>query len=187
MNFRQRLQKYKAIKFFSSVKLAVTCLVLLFILTFWGTIAQVHQGLYVAQERYFESFYFIVLGFFPFPGGQAVMWVLFLNLLCVALVRLVYKWRNIGIIIIHCGLLLFLISGYVVLRCAQESFVTLNEGQITNVSTAYHDWEISVWEETAGDSAQRYNREVTAISAEGLTAGKEIHFRELGMHLTVKD
>jgi hypothetical protein len=45
----------KIIQLFSSVKIAVVCLLLLFVLTFWGTVAQVQQGLYVAQERFFHS------------------------------------------------------------------------------------------------------------------------------------
>src|SRR3989338_4272682 len=187
MNFRQKLRQNKFIKFFSSVKLAVSCLVLLFILTFWGTVAQVHEGLYIAQERYFHSFFFLALGFLPFPGGQAVMWVLFVNLSCVALVRLNYKWRNIGLIIIHFGLLLFLLSGYVMLRCAQEGYLSLSEGQISNLSTAYHNWEISIWEADPQSSGQKYTRAVTAVDADHFKNEQTIQFQQLGFLLKVKE
>ena len=40
-------------RFLGSVRITVACLFLLFILTFWGTIAQVQQGLYAAQDRFF--------------------------------------------------------------------------------------------------------------------------------------
>lgn len=187
MHFRQQLQKNALIKFFSSVKLTVFCLILLLILTFWGTVAQVHEGLYLAQERYFHSFFFLALGFIPFPGGQAVMWVLFFNLISVALARLVYKWRNIGIIIIHLGLLLFLISGYILLRCAQESFLNLSEGQTTNVSTAYHNWEISIWKSGSQNLPQKYTREVTAVDAMNFKADQSVPFKQSGFLLKVKE
>ena len=187
MNFRQKLRKNKIIKSFSSVKVAVVCLILLFILTYWGTIAQVHQGLYIAQERFFESFFFLALGFIPFPGAQLVMWVLFTSLVCVALTRLVYKWRNIGIVIIHFGLMLFLVSGYIVLHSSQESSLTLFEGQSSNVSTAYHNWEIAVWEAGKDKDPLQYSREVTAIDAGGLKAGQEVGLDQMGFKLTVKD
>lgn len=187
MNFRQKLRKNKIIKALSNVKLAVVCLLLLFTLTYWGTIAQVHQGLYIAQERFFESFFFLVMGVIPFPGAQLVMWVLFINLVCVALTRLVYKWRNIGIIIIHFGLMLFLVSGYIVLHGSQESFLTLYEGQTSNVSTAYHDWEIAVWEAGKDENPLQYIHEVTAVETGGLKTGQEIDLSRLGFQLTVKD
>ncbi len=187
MNFRQKLRKNKIIKSLSSVKVAVVCLILLFILTYWGTIAQVHQGLYVTQERFFESFFFLVLGFIPFPGAQLVMWVLFVNLVCVALTRLVYKWRNVGIVIIHFGLMLFLISGYIVLHTSRESFLTLFEGQSTNVSRAYQDWEIAVWETGKDEDPLQYSREIKAIDTDGLKAGQEVDLDQMGFKLTVKN
>jgi len=47
----------------SSVKIAVTCLSFLFVLTFWGTIAQVDIGLFQAQEKIFYVLVFSCLRF----------------------------------------------------------------------------------------------------------------------------
>ena len=44
-------------RFFSSLKLTVACLVLGCVIVFWGTIAQVHLGLYKAQNEFFRSFF----------------------------------------------------------------------------------------------------------------------------------
>ncbi|MDO8580379.1 MAG: hypothetical protein Q7S13_02755, partial [Candidatus Omnitrophota bacterium] len=129
MNFKKKLSQIRFIRFFASIKLTVGCLFLLYILTFWGTIAQIQNGLYQTQHQFFYSFFFLVFGFIPFPGAQLVMWVLFVNLICVALTRFIYySWRQIGILMIHSGLLLFLISGYVTLRGSQESVLNLQEG-----------------------------------------------------------
>lgn len=187
MNLRQFLRKQKLFRFLTSVKLTVVLLSLLFILTFWGTVAQVYNGLYLAQQRYFESFYFLAMGFFPFPGGQLVMWGLFTNLVSVAFLRLAYRWRNSGIVIIHYGLLLFLFSGFVTLFSTHETYLSLQEGHASNVSSAYYNWEISVWEKSSSGSASNIDREVTAVSANKLNQGQVIDLSELGFQMTVKE
>src|SRR5882757_5901724 len=113
------------LKFFSSVRITVVCLFLLFILTFWGTVAQVQQGLYVAQERFFNSFFFLAAGFIPFPGAQLVLWVLFINLLCVTIVRFskYRNWSYAGVLTIHFGLLLYFASAFIIFHVAKESNV----------------------------------------------------------------
>ena len=76
------------IKSFSSLKLTVTCLLLGCVLVFWGTLAQVHLGLYKAQNEFFRSVFVYWQpagsGFhIPiFPGGYFIGTVLLINLLC---------------------------------------------------------------------------------------------------------
>lgn len=124
------------LKILSSLRITVACLFLLFILTFWGTIAQVHQGLYAAQDRFFNSFFFLAGGFIPFPGAQLVLWVLFVNLISSLIVT--YKkytqWANLGLLIIHLGLILYFIAAFMIFHFAQESNVRLAEGESTNVA-----------------------------------------------------
>ncbi len=126
------------LRFLSSARITVTCLFLLFILTFWGTIAQVSQGLYEVQERFFSSFFFLAGGFLPFPGAQLVLWVLFINLVC-ALVEHFQKnrgWAYLGGKIAHAGLLLYFVSAFMIFHFSQTSYVRLKEGQTTNVSVS---------------------------------------------------
>ena len=65
----------KIFKFLSSLKLTVVCLVCALILVFVGTLAQVNDGLYDAQARYFRSLFVFwhpgggELGIPVFPGG----------------------------------------------------------------------------------------------------------------------
>lgn len=187
MDSRQKLKTIPLIKMLASVRLTVVCLCLLFILTFWGTIAQVYNGLYLAQERYFHSFVFFVFGFLPFPGGQLVMMVMFVNLLCVAVTRFVFQWRHVGILIIHGGLLLFFVAGFVTLRGAQESYLNLHEGHAANVTTAYHDWEVSLWEVNKPAQDGQIVREVIAFNADHLKSGMVFAFDNAGIQMTVKE
>jgi hypothetical protein len=124
------------IKFLSSPRITVACLFLLFILTFWGTIAQVQQGLYAAQDRFFNSFFFLAAGFIPFPGAQLVLWVLFVNLICsLAITFKKYtQWVNMGLLIIHLGLILYFAAAFMIFHFAQESSIRLAEGEQTDVS-----------------------------------------------------
>jgi len=176
---RQKLKKIKFLEIISSVRITVVCLALLFILTFWGTVAQVQQGLYYSQERFFNSFVFLVGGFFPFPGARLVLWTLFLNFLGVTITRFIYQRRQVGILVIHFGLLLYFAAAFVTFHCAKESHVTLSEGEATDVSLSYHKWELSVWK---ADSSPRT---VSAYDADGLKTGQTLMFPEYGLAVTV--
>ncbi len=184
---RQKLRNIKALHWLASLKITCTGIFLLFILTLWGTIAQVQDGLYLAQEKFFHSFYFLALGFIPFPGAQLVMWVLFLNIIAVMLIRFVYSWKKLGILVIHIGLLMFFVSGYVILHAARESHVTLKEGQATNVSSAFHDWEVAVWENETETEEGRRVRNVTGIDIARLKKDEPLALEGMGIILKRKE
>lgn len=182
MKFIERLSKHPVVKFFSSVKIAVVCLLLLFILTFWGTVAQVNNGLYAAQGRYFASFFFLVFGFIPFPGAQGVLWVLFINLVCVTITRFVhyFKPRYIGILIIHFGLMLYFTAAFVIFRVSVESNVHLMEHEGTNLSSSYNEWEVAVWKDKSD------KRLVSAYDTVDFHTGKTLGFANGSFSLAVK-
>ena len=69
MNLRQYFSQSPVVRVLSSVRVTVVCLLLLYFLTLVGTVAQIQEGLYLAQRRYFESF-FLAFGFLPFPGRK---------------------------------------------------------------------------------------------------------------------
>ncbi|HLF17407.1 MAG TPA: cytochrome c biogenesis protein ResB [Candidatus Omnitrophota bacterium] len=185
-NIRTNLRKLKILRTFASLNITVSCLLLLFILTLWGTIAQVQNGLYLAQERFFHSFFFLAGGFFPFPGAQLVMWVLFFNLISVMLIRFVYSWKKIGILIIHFGILSFLVSGYIILHCAQESHLSLKEGQAANFSVAFHDWELAFWEDSPQKQQRISEQTVTAVDIGQLKKERSVVLEE-GFVLHLKE
>jgi len=160
------------IKFLSSSRITVVCLFLLFILTFWGTIAQVQQGLFAAQDRFFNSCFFLAAGFIPFPGAQLVIWVLFVNLICSVIVNFkkYLHWSHAGLWVTHLGLLVYFFAAFVVFHVSQESYLRLAEGEATNVSVSYRDWEVAYW---TGDSNEL---QVTAFDARDFKQGFQIPF-----------
>lgn len=179
MSRRKALKGNKFFLFLSSLQITVVGLLLLFILTFWGTVAQVENGLYASQERYFSSFYFLAMGFLPFPGAQLVLWILFVNLFCAFFTRVIYAWENSGLIIVHFGLVLFLVAAFVTLHAARESHLTLREGQASNVSLAYSEWEIAVW------SKSDKQKTVSAVDVKNLKEGGVIKFNDLPLSFSV--
>ncbi len=171
------------IKLLSSSRITVACLFLLFILTFWGTIAQVQQGLYAAQDRFFNSFFFLAAGFIPFPGAQLVLWVFFLNLICMMVLtfKKYLRWENSGLLIIHLGLILYFIAAFMIFHVSQESNVHLAEGEGTNVSTSYQDWELAYWQ---GEGKERL---VTAFDTKKFKQGFQVPLEDKDFILAVKE
>ena len=67
----------RIVRFFTSLKLTVVLLGAGLLLVFIGTLAQVDEGLYMAQTRYFKSWYIWAPTVFStrlpivFPGGSS--------------------------------------------------------------------------------------------------------------------
>jgi hypothetical protein len=179
-NFRQQLRSLSVLQQLSSIKITVLCLGWLFVLVFWGTIAQVEYGLYLAQKKFFYSWFFTTLGFIPLPGAQLTLWVLFVNLAAVSITRFAYHWNRIGILIIHIGLLTYFVAAFVTFHVTEESNVTVMEGDATNVSSSYHDWEISIWEE----SQDTKKKNILAVDLGRIGENKK--FSVPGLNLTIQ-
>jgi hypothetical protein len=166
----------KILTFAASVRITVVCLILLFILTFWGSVAQVTHGLYAAQERFFYSFFFLAAGFIPFPGAQLVLWVLFVNLVAAGFNHFINmrQWRHAGTLIIHFGILIYFVAAFVTFHATQEANLRFTKGETSNVAESYHEWELAYWKEDG------VPRKVTAIdTTTGLNAGETIKFPDM--------
>ena len=180
--FRKKLRDTAIFKFLSSIKITVVCLILLFILTFWGTVAQVDQGLYQAQQTFFNSWYFLVWNFLPFPGAQLILWVLFINLTAVSITRFVYAWSHLGITITHMGLLIYFVAAFVTLQVVQESNITLLENEGSNLSSDYHQWELALWKDNAETT-----RTIHAHDVKGIKPGETLEFPQLNLEVAIEN
>lgn len=177
----------------ASVKITCVCLFLLFVLTFWGTVAQVDHGLYAAQERYFFSFFFKIWGWLPFPGAQLVLWVLFVNLIASVIVHFskLKSIQFIGLKLSHFGVLFYFIAAFVIFHATTESYVHLSEGQGTNISSSYSQWEMAYWPQSSVKTIRQADvvetiTQVTAYDLNGIKSGERILFKELPVSITVE-
>jgi len=158
----------------SSFWLSCTLLLLLAVLTWLGTLEQVHTGLFEVQKQYFESLYVIHhAGPFaiPLPGAMLVMAVLCVNLVLGGLVRLRKGAATMGILITHVGILMLLLAGWVKAYYAEDGHVTLFEGESSNTFSSYNRWELAILEPLEDGSV----REIVApeeafVGHEGLAA-----------------
>jgi ResB-like family len=145
---------------FSSLKLTVVLLVLGCVLVFWGTLAQVHVGLYKAQNEFFRSFFiFWQLGNggfkFPiFPGGYLIGTALLINLLAAHLRFYQPGKRKIGIMLIHLGVMLMLVGQMLTDALSRESAIHLRIGETKNYTEAQREYELAIID-TTDKSAQK--------------------------------
>jgi hypothetical protein len=142
-------------QFFSSLKLTVVLLTFSMFLIFFGTLDQVHYGIWQTQKLYFESFLVIwsypeqfpayeQLGWLkiPMPAGYTLGGLLFINLIAAHLTRFKMSWKKSGIFLVHFGLILLLVSELMTDILAVESQMPVNEGGRSNYSTAFRQNEL---------------------------------------------
>ena len=130
----------RAVHALASLKLTVTLLAMAIFLVFAGTLAQVHAGIWTVMADYFRTpIAWIDLriflpadtqvgGSFPFPGGYTLGGLLLANLLAAHLVRFHASWKRSGILLIHGGLIVLMVSEFVTGVAAEEGQMTIWEG-----------------------------------------------------------
>ena len=184
LSLRTKIARQPVMKFWCSLKLTTWSLIFLSFLTFFGTLYQTEAGLYEAQVLYFYSWFFkfrppgLESFWIPFPGAQLVCWVLTINLMMVSLFRFDWSLRKLGILIMHSGILILLIGGGITYYWAEESQLSLKEGESANFAVAYHDWELSVYQVNEDSSLNVYARDLKDLSV-----GKSVAWPEQGIHI----
>lgn len=185
-----------ALRFFGSMKLAVWLLLILALLTWLGTLAQIDAGLWNVQREYFESWWLIArlpLSWWgepvlpdaqgqplvlkiPLPGAYPVMGLLFVNLLVGGLLRLKWCLRNAGISIVHVGIALLLLAGFVKLEYSYSGHLALYEtpsgsgrvAQRVNESStfvSFHDYELALLRDDGDTITERVVPESALVHA----------------------
>jgi len=137
------------LRFLGSYGLACTLLFFMFLLTLLGTLAQVSDGLFAVQKRYFESWYLLQpLGplRIPLPGGALCMALLALNLLIGGLVRIRKTAATAGILVVHVGIVVMMVAALVKWRFSEDGFLRLYEGQQSDSWSSWHEWEVAIWD-----------------------------------------
>jgi len=149
----------RLIKFFASLRLTVVCLALGMVLIFTGTLAQVHLGLYKAQNEFFRSF---IVFWQPehfawkipvLPGGYLLGGILLINLVSAHWRRFSLTRNKAGIWMVHAGLILLLVGQLLTDMLAQESTLHLRVGEGRNYSESERAFELVVSDVTDKDSA----------------------------------
>lgn len=140
----------KLFDFLASYGFAVVLLILLTILTLFGTLEQAHSSLFDVQNKYFNSFFLVHYLFgvipVPLPGVYLLTALLLVNLTCGGIIRARKDWRRPGMLIAHFGIIYMIFSGFVTYHFSTSGQMTLFPEQRSNQYASYYDWEISIAE-----------------------------------------
>jgi ABC-type transport system involved in cytochrome c biogenesis permease subunit len=138
----------------ASLKLTVFLLICSMLLVLLGTLEQVHWGVWHVQKVYFSSW----LCFYPMdptarlsmplPGGFLIGALLIANLGFAHFRHFKATSGKIGISVIHAGLLLLLIGGFVTAIYQEESAMVIPEGESRNYSEAFREFEFALIQKT---------------------------------------
>lgn len=172
---------------FTSLRLTVVLLALGLVLVFWGTVAQVHLGLYKAQNEFFRSFLIYwqpqgsALRIPIFPGGYLVGGLLMINLFAAHFRYYQPGKRKIGIMMIHLGVVLLLAGQFLTDMLSTESSMHIRMGGSKNYSEADRSYELAITDTTDAKADK-----VVVIPARRLQQPGDITHAELPFTLRVK-
>lgn len=132
---------------FASLTVTNIALACLFILVFWGTLAQVDLGIYLAQKHFFQSLFVFLpitdtLSIPIFPGGSLLGLILSINLVATIITRKLYQIKKLGLFLIHMGLLTLIIGGGLSSLLSQESMMAIQESETKNFSEDFRENEL---------------------------------------------
>ncbi len=178
----------KVFKVLTSLRLTVVCLSFAILLIFIGTLAQVDQGLYEAQNRYFRSLF---VWWSPdghlklpiFPGGYLIGGILLINLIASHFARFKFSKKKIGILLTHFGLILLLVGQFGTDLFSHESAMTLAVGETKNWSESFRETELALVDTTSDPN----NDHVYVIADSLLAKKKPIESAKLPLTLRVKN
>lgn len=182
------MRRNKAIDFFTSLRLTVACLACGLVLVFLGTLAQVNEGLYNAQNRWFRS---IFIWWGPdganwrmpiFPGGYLVGSVLLVNLIMAHIKRFQLAWKKLGIHVTHAGIILLLLGQLATDLLSRETQMSFAEGETRNYSGGFLRSELAF----IADSENPDEEEVVAIPQALLAERSEIKHEKLPFTIRVQ-
>jgi ABC-type transport system involved in cytochrome c biogenesis permease subunit len=140
--------------FLASLKLTVWLLVASMLLIVLGTLEQVNWGVWHVQKAYFSSWgCFFPLNTaasfrLPLPGGFLLGTLLVINLVCAHFRHFKLNLRHAGISLIHGGLVLLLIGGFVTAACQEEAAMVIPEGETRAYTEAFREFEVAVIDRT---------------------------------------
>ncbi|MBI2928336.1 MAG: cytochrome c biogenesis protein ResB [Verrucomicrobia bacterium] len=173
---------------FTSLRFTVVLLGASLVLVFVGTLAQVHEGLYDAQTRYFKSWFvwgpMIAHKKWPIglPGGYLLGTLLVANLVAAHFKRFKFDKKQTGIVLVHGGLVLLLVGQLATDMFQIESNMRLTEGQAKNFSESSSHNELVVIDKSDSETDQVVSILDSVVARKG-----EIRHADLPFTLRVKE
>jgi len=178
----------RLLRVLASLRLTAICLAFALMLVLAGTLAQVNEGLYQAQTRYFRSF---VVWWSPansgfqvpvLPGGYAVGSVLLVNLIVAHIQRFGVSRKRLGILMIHSGLVLLLLGQLFTDILSRESTLRLKRGATSAYSESFSQCELVL----VDTNSPNFDK-VVSVSQPRLARRGAIHDEQMPVTVRVKE
>jgi hypothetical protein len=169
----------RLLNFFASLRLTVVLLAFAIVLVFIGTLAQVDEGLYNAQARYFRQWLIPgvdLLGWripVVLPGGYLIGTLLLINLVTAHVQRFQFTLKKTGLQLAHAGVILLLVGQLATDMFSRETQIHFAEGETKSYSESPRFYELAFT--TAVDAN---TEEVTVIPDRRLEQGGKLIRRE---------
>jgi ABC-type transport system involved in cytochrome c biogenesis permease subunit len=173
---------------FTSLRFTAALLTLAMVLVFVGTLAQVEQGLYQAQARYFKSLFVYWapggggLRIPVFPGGYLLGGLMLINLLVMGATRYRPFKKRFGLVLVHAGLALLFVGQFFTDLLSVESAMRFRVGETRNYSEDFHANEMVVVDATDGARDR-----VLAIPERMLSGDREVVVSGTPFRLRVRE
>ncbi len=147
----------KSLQVAASLRITVVLFALAILLIFFGTLAQVDEGIWTVVSKYFRCFlawiplkiFFPrdgreVAGSFPFPGGWLIAGLLLANLLAAHAVRFRLTWKRAGVLVLHAGLIVMIAGEFVTGLLAVEGQMPIVEGKSADYIVESRYFELAI-------------------------------------------
>ncbi len=143
----------KVFDLLSGFGLATILLLLLGLLTWFATLEQVENGLYLTLRKYFDwrSFYLIPelkgkMVPLVLPGGYWVGVLLLVNLTLGGVIRIRKGWKHAGNLISHLGIIFMLVAGGVAHHFSERGNIAIHEGETRDAAESFTEYAVEVAE-----------------------------------------
>ena len=156
-------------------------LLYLMLLLIIGTVFQKHIGVYQAQKIFFSSYWIPVGSIFFLPGTKTVLFVLFFSLV-IRLFLEEWVWKKAGNILLHLGVVLFLVGGFMTSIFTREGAMVIREGERVHYISDYYRYELAVL-----DSSHSAYDEITRFQQKLFKKGNRLVSDSLPFTITVKE
>jgi hypothetical protein len=151
-----------------SMRFAVVLLLLLFVLTFLGTLEQRSASLYDVQVKYFDSL-LLLHDFGPFslplPGAGLALSLLAVNLTVGGVVRIRKGKATIGILVSHGAILFLLATSLVEFLASDKGQMKVVTGETADEFEDKQQWEIAIRERLPSGGAREHVLDAKRLSA----------------------
>ena len=165
------------------------CGLWMLVLLFCGTIEQKYIGLWQAQSKYFSSFFFWFYGF-PLPSGWTIMGIILISLLLKTFFYTKDIKKHVGSFIIHTGIILLLIGGFITTLFGKEAYIVIQEGKKSNIISDYHNVELAITNQISNKTVtitQNFLEQKKVMMKKEFPSSKENHNPKIKQKVQIEE